>query len=171
MLQLIHHQYSLTEFVRLITISYIEHEDPSVRKLAALTSCDLFIKDDICKQTSVHALHSVSEVLSKLLMIAITDPVAEIRLEILQHLGSNFDPQLAQPDNLRLLFMALNDEIFGIQLEAIKIIGRLSSVNPAYVVPSLRKTLLELLTQLKFSNMPKKGGKCNSIMYADKFQR
>ena len=156
MLQLIHHQYSLTEFVRLITISYIEHEDSSVRKLAALTSCDLFIKDDICKQTSVHALHSVSEVLSKLLMIAITDPVAEIRLEILQHLGSNFDPQLAQPDNLRLLFMALNDEIFGIQLEAIKIIGRLSSVNPAYVVPSLRKTLLELLTQLKFSNMPKK---------------
>ena len=78
MLQLIHHQYSLTEFVRLITISYIEHEDSSVRKLAALTSCDLFIKDDICKQTSVHALHSVSEVLSKLLMIAITDPVADI---------------------------------------------------------------------------------------------
>lgn len=156
MLQTINHKHSLTEFVRLVTISYIEHENPHVRKLAALTSCTLFVKDSICKQTSLHALNSVSEVLSKLLTVAITDPVAEIRFEILQHLDSCFDPQLAQPDNMRLLFMALNDEIFAIQMEAIRIIGRLTGVNPAYVVPSLRKTLLELLTKLKYSNMPRK---------------
>lgn len=156
MLQTIKHKYSLTEFVRLVIISYIEHENPHVRKLAALTSCALFVNDNICKQTSLHALNSVSEVLSKLLAVAITDPVAEIRFEILQHLDSSFDPQLAQPDNMRLLFMALNDEIFAIQLESIKIIGRLTSVNPAYVVPSLRKTLLELLTKLKYSTMPRK---------------
>lgn len=156
MLQTINDKYSLTEFVRLVVISYIEHDNPHVRKLAALTSCTLFVKDNICKQTSLHALNCVSEVLSKLLTVAITDPVAEIRFEILQHLDPSFDPQLAQPDNMRLLFMALNDEIFAIQLESIKIIGRLTSVNPAYVVPSLRKTLLELLTKLKYSTMPRK---------------
>ncbi|QLQ82667.1 hypothetical protein HG537_0H04300 [Torulaspora globosa] len=156
MLQTINDKYSLTEFVRLVVISYIEHDNPHVRKLAALTSCTLFVKDNICKQTSLHALNCVSEVLSKLLTVAITDPVAEIRFEILQHLDSSFDPQLAQPDNMRLLFMALNDEIFAIQLESIKIIGRLTSVNPAYVVPSLRKTLLELLTKLKYSTMSRK---------------
>lgn len=156
MLQTINDKYSLTEFVRLVVISYIEHDNPHVRKLAAFTSCTLFVKDNICKQTSLHALNSVSEVLSKLLTVAITDPVAEIRFEILQHLDPSFDPQLAQPDNMRLLFMALNDEIFAIQLESIKIIGRLTSVNPAYVVPSLRKTLLELLTKLKYSTMSRK---------------
>lgn len=166
MLQTINHKYSLTEFVRLVTISYIEHENSCVRKLAALTSCSLFMKDNICKQTSLHALNSVSEVLSKLLTVAITDPVAEIRFEILQHLDSSFDPQLAQPDNMRLLFMVLNDEVFAIQMEVIRIIGRLATVNPAYVVPSLRKTLLELLTKLKYSNMPRKKEESATLLCA-----
>ncbi|SCV00133.1 LAMI_0G03092g1_1 [Lachancea mirantina] len=156
MLHTITYKYSLADFVRLITISYVEHENPQVRKLAALTSCDLFEKDSICKQTSLHALNTVSEVLSKLLTIAITDPVVEIRFEILRHLDKNFYPQLSQPDNVRLLFMALNDEVFAIQMEAMKTIGCLSAVNPAYIVPSLRKTLLQLLTQLNYSGMARK---------------
>lgn len=164
MLQTIKHKYSLTEFVRLVTITYIEHENPQVRKLAALTSCDLFVKDNICKQTSLHALNAVSEVLCKLLAVAITDPVAEIRFEILKHLDTNFDPQLSQPDSVRLLFMALNDEIFAIQMEAMKIIGRLTAINPAYIIPSLRKTLIQLLTQLKYSSMSRKKEESASLL-------
>ncbi|AAS53791.2 AFR420Wp [Eremothecium gossypii ATCC 10895] len=156
MLATINHKYSLAEFVRLVVISYIEHENPQVRKLAALTSCDLFVKENVCQQTSLHALNAVAEVLSKLLTVAITDPVAEIRHEILKHLDSSFDPQLSQPDNARLLFMALNDEVFIIQMQAMKIVGRLASVNPAYIVPSLRKTLIQLLTELKHSSMTRK---------------
>lgn len=34
---------------------------------------------------------------------------------------------------------------------AIKIIGRLANLNPAYVMPSLRKTLIQLLTELEYS--------------------
>ena len=165
MLQNINYKYSLTEFVRLITISYIEHENFHVRKLAALTSCDIFAKDTICKQTSFHALNSVSEVLSKLLTVAITDPIPDIRLEILQHLVPAFNSQLGQPDNLRLLFMAANDEMFAIEIEAVQIIGRLTTINPAYVVPSLRKTLLELLTQLKYSTMPRKKEESATMLY------
>ncbi|CUS21363.1 LAQU0S03e00848g1_1 [Lachancea quebecensis] len=164
MLHKINYRYSLVELVRLITISYIEHENPQVRKLAALTSCDLFVEDSICKQTSLRALNTVSEVLSKLLTVAITDPVVEIRFEVLRHLDSNFDPQLSQPDNVRLLFMALNDEVFAIQMEAMKIIGRLSIVNPAYVIPSLRKTLLQLLSQLSHSNMSRKKEESASLI-------
>ncbi|AMD21577.1 HFL279Cp [Eremothecium sinecaudum] len=156
MLTSINYKYSLTEFVRVVTISYIEHDNPQVRKLAALTSCDLFVKENICKQTSLHALNAVAEVLSKLLTVAITDPVADIRFEILKHLDSSFYPQLSQPDNARLLFMALNDEVFAIQMEAIRIVGQLASVNPAYIVPSLRKTLIQLLTELKHSSMTRK---------------
>lgn len=164
MLHSLNYRYSLAEFVRLITITYIEHENPQVRKLAALTSCDLFVKDNICKQTSLHALNAVSEVLSKLLTIAITDPVVEIRFEVLRHLDTNFDPQLSQPDNVRLLFMALNDEVFAIQMESMKIIGRLSAINPAYIIPSLRKTLLQLLTQLSYSNRSRKKEESASLI-------
>ncbi|CEP63160.1 phosphatidylinositol kinase-related protein kinase TOR1 LALA0_S07e03752g [Lachancea lanzarotensis] len=164
MLHKIDYRYSLAYFVRMITVSYIEHESPQVRKYAALASCDLFVKDQICKQTSLHALNTVSEVLGKLLTVAITDPVVEIRFEVLRHLDISFDPQLSQPDNVRLLFMALNDEVFAIQIEAMKIIGRLSLVNPAYVIPSLRKTLLQLLSQLSFSTMSRKKEESASLI-------
>lgn len=147
---------SLFEFVRYCTITYIEHDNQEVRKVAALTSCDLFLKDSVCFQTSSYALNAVSEVLDKLLTVAITDPIPDIRLEVLNSLGKNFDPQLSQADNVRLLFMALNDEFFSIQKVAIQIIGRLSSINPAYIVPFLRKTLIQLLTQLEYSTASRK---------------
>lgn len=164
MLSNIKPKYSLTEFVRKVTISYMEHDNRQVRKLAALTSCDLFVRDSICTQTSLYALNAVSEVLSKLLTVAITDPFAEIRFEILKHLDTCFDPQLSQPDNSKLLFMALNDEVFPIQLEAMKICGRLAMVNPAYVIPSLRKTLIQLLTELRHSKMTRKKEECASLL-------
>ncbi|KAG0659340.1 hypothetical protein C6P45_001859 [Maudiozyma exigua] len=142
--------YSLCEFVQNCIIYYIERDNYKVRELAAVTSCDLLVKDGICKQVSVNALNMASEILSKLLTVAITDVVPNIRLEILKHLDENTDSQLAQPENIRLLFTVLNDEIFAIRVEAINILGRLTAVNPAYILPSLRKILLELLTELKY---------------------
>jgi len=47
----------------------------------------------------------------------------------------------------------LNDEYFSIREAAIIIIGRLTQHNPAYVMPSLRKTLIQLLTELEYSNV------------------
>ena len=63
-------------------------------------------------------------------------------------MDKRYDPFLAQAENLRALFMALNDEVFEIREIAISIIGRLTAVNPAYVMPALRKTLVQLLTDL-----------------------
>ncbi|CCF58185.1 hypothetical protein KAFR_0E00310 [Kazachstania africana CBS 2517] len=160
MLQSIKNEYSLANFVQFVVMAYIEHDNASVRKVAALTSCDLISRDAICKQSTLSALQSVSQILSKLLILVITDTTVENRLEILQHLTSNFDPQLAQPDNIRLLFTALHDEMFTIQMEAMKLISRVSSVNPAYIVPSLRKTLMELLTQIKHVTASRKKEEC-----------
>lgn len=150
--------YLLNEFVRYCTIAYLEHNNAKVRQTATITSCQIFIKDPICQQTSVNALHAVSEVLDKLLSISITDPIPEIRLESLNCLANagSFDPQLSQADNVRLLFIALNDEVFSIRKTAIKILGRLSSINPAYIVPSLRKTLIQLLSRLEYSSTSRK---------------
>lgn len=148
--------YQLTEFVKNCVIYYIEHDNFKVRELAAVTCCDLLVNDGICKQTSINALNTVSEILSKLLAVAITDSVPQIRLEILRHLDSSTDSQLAQPENTRLLFTALNDEIFSIRVETIKILGRLSAVNPAYIIPPLRGILLELLTELKYLKATRK---------------
>jgi hypothetical protein len=54
-----------------------------------------------------------------------------------------------------LLFILLpsspHSQVFAIREAAISIIGRLAARNPAYVMPSLRKTLIQLLTELQYS--------------------
>jgi len=143
----------LNEFVRDVVINYVEDDNPEVRKAAALSSCQLFIKDPIVYQTSNHAIQVVSQVLEKLLTVGITDPDPNIRLLVLSALDEKFDRHLAQSRNIRTLFIALNDEVFQIREIAISIIGRLTAYNPGHVMPSLRKTLIQLLTELEYSTV------------------
>ena len=145
----------LNEFVRDVAIKYVEDDDPEIREAAALTCCQLYVRDPIVSQTSHHALQVVGDVIEKLLTVGVSDPQSNIRRTVLAALDSRFDPHLAKAENIRTLFFALNDEVFSIREVAITIIGRLAQVNPAYVIPSLRKTLIQMLTELEFSDVPR----------------
>ncbi|KZF22892.1 phosphatidylinositol 3-kinase tor2 [Xylona heveae TC161] len=145
----------LNEFVRDVAIRYVEDDNPEIRKAAALTCCQLFVRDPIVYQTSHHAIQVVSEVIEKLLTVGVADADSDIRRTVLLSLDARFDRHLAKAENVRTLFLALNDEVFGIREAAITIIGRLTSVNPAYVFPSLRKVLIQILTELEYSNVPR----------------
>ncbi|EYE96697.1 phosphatidylinositol 3-kinase tor2 [Aspergillus ruber CBS 135680] len=144
--------YVLNEFVRDVAINYVENDNPEIRKASALTCCQLFVHDPIINQTSSHSIQVVSEVIVKLLNVGIGDPDPEIRCTVLWSLDRKFDRHLARPENIRCLFLAVNDETFSVREAAICIIGRLSSVNPAYVFPPLRKLLVNLLTGLGFAS-------------------
>lgn len=143
----------LNEFVRDVAIKYVEDEHPDIREAAALTCCQLYVRDPIVNQTSYHAIQVVSEVIEKLLTVGVSDPDPSIRKTVLAALDERFDRHLAKAENIRTLFFALNDEVFAIREVAIAIIGRLTHVNPAYVVPSLRKVLIQMLTELEFSDV------------------
>lgn len=142
----------LNEFVRDVAVNYVENDNPEIRKASALTCCQLFFHDPIINQTSGHSIQVVSEVIDKLLTVGIGDPDPEIRRTVLWSLDRKFDRHLARPENIRCLFLTVNDEDFGVKEAAICIIGRLSSVNPAYVFPALRKLLVNLLTGLGVAN-------------------
>lgn len=138
-----------------------------------MSSCAVLASDPVVSQTSNNAIRLVNEVLEKLLTLAIADPGSSelpfsplsshklmsnllhsdpsIREATISSLDPKFDRHLAQAECVRSLFIALNDEVYAIREVAIKIIGRLASINPAYVMPSLRKTLIQLLTELEYS--------------------
>jgi hypothetical protein len=78
---------------------------------------------------------------------------ATIRQAVLANLHEQFDKHLAQAENVRSLFIALNDEVFENRETAVGLIGRLALHNPAYVMPSLRKSLIQLLTELEYSTV------------------
>lgn len=74
--------------------------------------------------------------------LALADP--DIRYCVLASLDERFDAHLAQAENLQALFVALNDQVFEIRELAICTVGRLSSMNPAFVMPFLRKMLIQV---------------------------
>lgn len=131
----------------------MEDDDAQIREAAALTCCQLFVRDPIVNQTSYHALQVVGDVIEKLLTVGVGDPEADIRRTVLAALDQRFDHHLAKSENIRTLFFALNDEDFSIREVAISIIGRLAGHNPAYVIPALRKTLIQMLTELEYSDV------------------
>lgn len=80
-----------------------------------------------------------------------SDPA--IRQTVLYSLHERFDKHLAQAENVRSIFIALNDEVFENRVTAVTLIGRLAKHNPAYVMPSLRKAIIQLLTELEYSTV------------------
>ncbi|KAK3827302.1 MAG: armadillo-type protein [Linnemannia gamsii] len=143
--------HMLNEFVRDSCVAYLDNDHPGVRRAAAHTCCQLFARDPIVYQTSIHAVQVVDEVLEKLLLVGIADPDITIRQTTLASLDDRFDRHLAKSENVRSLFIALNDESFVVRELALTIIGRLSSYNPAYVTPTLRKILIQLLTEIEYA--------------------
>ena len=64
----------MNEFVRDVAIKYVGDDNPEIRKAAALTCCQLFVRDPVIYQTSYHAVKVVSEVIDRLLSVAVSDP-------------------------------------------------------------------------------------------------
>ncbi|KII85882.1 hypothetical protein PLICRDRAFT_144570 [Plicaturopsis crispa FD-325 SS-3] len=154
----------LNEFVRNCALPYLEDDHAKVRRAAALTCCRLFVRDPICYQSSSHAIEIISDVLDKLLTVGIADPDATIRQTVLSSLHERFDKHLAQAENVRSLFIALNDEVFENRVTAVGLIGRLAMHNPAYVMPSLRKALIQLLTELEYSTVMRNREECTRLL-------
>ena len=143
--------YNLNEFVRDFVVGYLDDDIPEIRKSAALTCCNILVKDPQNFFATSRTSAIVAEVLSKLLSVAIADPESDLRRAVLQAMDPRFDRYLSQPENIRSLFISLNDESFENREIAISIIGRLTVFNPAYILPALRKTLIQLMTDLEYS--------------------
>ncbi|RZB77575.1 Serine/threonine-protein kinase TOR isoform B [Glycine soja] len=156
--------HELLEFARESVVVYLDDEDGATRKDAALCCCRL-IASSFSGMACSHFGSSrltrsggkrrrlVEELVEKLLISAVADADVTVRHSIFTSLHGDrgFDEYLAQADNLSAVFAALNDEDFDVREYAISVAGRLSEKNPAYVLPALRRHLIQLLTYLEQS--------------------
>ncbi|XP_066601544.1 serine/threonine-protein kinase mTOR [Prorops nasuta] len=141
----------LLQFVRRCAEHFLTCEQAEIR-LEAVRTCSRLLRLAL-SQPGPTVTNTVSTVLEKLLVVGITDTDPDVRFWVLASLDDTFDIHLAQAENLSALFIAMNDEVFEIRELSIRTIGRLSTVNPAYVMPSLRKTLIQFLTELEHSGI------------------
>ncbi|XP_027362305.1 serine/threonine-protein kinase TOR isoform X2 [Abrus precatorius] len=156
--------HDLLEFARESVVVYLDDDDGATRKDAALCCCRL-IASSFSSIACAHFGSSkltrsggkrrrlVEELVEKLLISAVADADVTVRHSIFTSLHGDrgFDEYLAQADNLSAVFATLNDEDFDVREYAISVAGRLSEKNPAYVLPALRRHLIQLLTYLEQS--------------------
>jgi FKBP12-rapamycin complex-associated protein len=164
--------HELLEFAREVVATYLEDEDAVTRREAAVCCCHLVEHSSCVVQSATTTPHLVNtrsgrttgvgsrrrrvlieEILEKLLVAAVADSDVGVRKAVFVSLQQNrsFEEFLAQADSLRGIFIALSDEAFEVRKLAISMAGRLADHNPAYVLPALRRHLLQLLTDLKYS--------------------
>ncbi|KAK4563470.1 hypothetical protein RGQ29_005828 [Quercus rubra] len=156
--------HDLLEFARESVVLYLDDEDGATRKDAAICCCRLVANSFsgiACTQfapsrsnrTGGKKRRLVEELVEKLLIAAVADADVSVRHSIFSSLHGNrgFDDFLAQADSLSAVFAALNDEDFDVREYTISVAGRLSEKNPAYVLPALRRHLIQLLTYLEQS--------------------
>ncbi|CAG9812455.1 unnamed protein product [Phaedon cochleariae] len=145
----------LLPFVQRCANHFLLHEHTDIRLEAVKTTCRL-LRHAIrgtARRPSETVTKTVASVLSRLLSVGLTDTDPGVRRGVLVSLDPTFDNHLAQAESLGALFVALQDEVFEIREVALFTIGRLSCMNPAYVMPSLRKVLVQLLTELEHSGI------------------
>lgn len=157
-------EHQLNEFVRDVAIRFVDNSNAGIRKASALTCCQLYIRDPVIKQTSFHALRVVADVVKRLLTVAVGDIDPDIRRTVLLSLDTRFDRHLSKPENIRSIFLAINDGDFEVRQAAIIIIGRLTNVNPAYVFPALRKLLVNLMMGISSSHDPRHEEECAKLI-------
>ncbi|CAG0917860.1 unnamed protein product [Notodromas monacha] len=145
--------HSLLQFARHCADQFLFCDQKSVR-LEAVHTCSRMLLPVLPNASPGNTTMAVvSDVLSKLLVVGVTDAESEIRLCVIESLEEPFDQHLAQAENLNMLFMLLNDENFDVRFATVAVVGRLSERNPAYIMPTLRKCLMQLLTDMEFSGM------------------
>ncbi|XP_010936698.1 serine/threonine-protein kinase TOR isoform X1 [Elaeis guineensis] len=157
--------HELLQFARESVVAYLDDEDGTTRRDAAICCCRLvansfaglpgpqFTSSRSNRIGGTKRRCLVEEIMGKLLIAAVADADVSVRRSIFLSLDDNgtFDEFLAQADSLSSIFVALNDEDFDVRELAISVASRLSEKNPAYVLPALRRHLIQLLMYLEQS--------------------
>ena len=166
-------QFSLLALARYTMLNYMDDDNLNIRREAAVTTLQLISKitEAIAATYPANAAatahsgtngaaHTVNvghlllvcyDVVRKLIVLAVTDQSLNIRSSLLSLLVSDtrLDRFLLQSDVLSTLFLALHDEYSAIREAAILLLGRLSTKNPAVILPTLRRMLLLLLGEMQ----------------------
>ncbi|CAF0930015.1 unnamed protein product, partial [Didymodactylos carnosus] len=144
-------------FLFILKHRYIEHEHRRIRIESIITITHLLKKLLLQQQqaimtnagTSNELRLSVGDITHRILTIGVTDLDPDVRYNVFLTLQDDFKQFLAKSDSLELLFFSVHDECHEIRELSLSLIGRLSNINPAYVLPPLRHLLLQLLTELE----------------------
>ncbi|PVV01454.1 hypothetical protein BB560_004126 [Smittium megazygosporum] len=169
-------EQNLSELLRNDILMYLSSDDSSVRKETIIAVSKIISTNPMYWQHTGSSVEVTNDIIQHLLSVAITDENSEIRILAISLFAETdqFDFHLGKVENIESLLMMLNDEIFEISEMMVMISCRLSLTNPAYVIPSLRRMVVQLLKQIEHSKNNQEKENCvklltTTIEYSEKW--
>lgn len=155
--------FCLLPFVRDCVALYLKNPDARIRKQSVITCSKLLLPssgspDALVMSSWRHVKRRgpsgrvIDVVLTQLLQVGISDMDVAVRKSVVESLDGRFDELLSQENHLTLVFLLLNDESAVIRERAMQLLERLAPRNPAFVMPSLRRVLIQLVTELQHTS-------------------
>ncbi|KAJ2349704.1 phosphatidylinositol kinase- protein kinase tor1, partial [Coemansia sp. RSA 2671] len=144
---------NLSEFVRLNVLQYLTHTDATVRKQTIYAVSKIVLSDPVYTTPVGTGAEVISQVVLGLITAAVADRDIDVRLTAITVLNENslFDFHMGRAQNIQKLLLLLNDEVFDLRLIAVAAAGRLARVNPALLLPTLRRMVTQILTEFELA--------------------
>ena len=139
-------------FVQNVAAPYLSHPSSEIRRTAALTCCVLLVSPGIMTKKGVgsQSVVIIENVLDMLLRVAVSDPSPIVRLCVVSSLDSRYDPFLCQAGtSIQTLLILLQDEVLATRAAGVRLLGRLALLNPAPILPFMRKFLMDVIVELQ----------------------
>ncbi|KAJ2776642.1 phosphatidylinositol kinase- protein kinase tor1, partial [Coemansia interrupta] len=142
---------NLSEFVRRDVLAYVGHASAPVRRAAIAAAAHIVGADPLYTAMAGAGVEVAGDVVQALVAAAVADADAAVRLAAVRTLerAAALDFHVGKAQHVQALFLLLNDASFAVRLAVLGVVGRLANMNPAHVMPPLRRTVVQLLTELE----------------------
>ncbi|PVU91733.1 hypothetical protein BB561_004248 [Smittium simulii] len=159
-------EQNLSELLRNDIMMYLSSNDVTIRRETINAVSKIISTNHMYWQHTGPSIDVTNDIIQHLISVSITDDDSSIRVLAIQLFSETdqFDFYLGKIENIESLLMMLNDEVFDISEMMVLIICRLSLTNPAYVIPSLRRLVIQLLTQIEHSNNSQEKEGCIKLL-------
>ncbi|KAJ1732407.1 phosphatidylinositol kinase- protein kinase tor1, partial [Coemansia biformis] len=157
---------NLSEFLRNEVLKYTVHSSAAVRSEAIHAAAHIVLSDPLYRSMAGAGAEVASEVVQRLVSAAVVDVDRDVRLMAAHMLEEAFvlDFHLCRAQNIQDLFLLMSDEVFEVRRTVLTVIGRLVKVNAAYVMPSLRRLIIQLQTELEHARGIREREECVQLL-------
>ncbi|KPI85294.1 phosphatidylinositol 3-kinase (tor2) putative (TOR2) [Leptomonas seymouri] len=133
------------DFLRVSVLPFIDSASATVRNAAIYTIVKLLIPPGEKGDLSIARRMCVNTVITRMLVVGLSDPNPVVRQTILSAFTEDFYPYLSEQQYLFRFYSALGDESINCRVAATEQLCQMIRYDPSHILPALREEMVVIL--------------------------
>ncbi|KAK7197120.1 phosphatidylinositol 3-kinase (tor2) [Novymonas esmeraldas] len=133
------------DFLRVSVLPFIDNTSVAVRNAAVYTIVKLLIPPGEKGDLSIARRMCVNTVITRMLVVGLSDPNPVVRQTILSAFTEDFYPYLSEQQYLFRFYSALGDESINCRVAATEQLCQMVRYDPSHILPALREEMVVIL--------------------------